>query len=83
MAAVLALLLIVPGSLIVMSIFMIAWTFLFTVLHVIGELARPMRDHARARAQRSEARRVDAVKVSLVLPERAAGLHAATDTLAA
>ena len=69
MAAVLALLLVVPGSLMVMSLMVIAWTILFVLLHVIGEIARPMRDHVRARAQRAEARRVDAVEVPLVLPE--------------
>jgi len=80
MAAVVALLLVIPGSLMVMSLIVIAWTILFTVLHVIGELARPMRDYVRARAQRSEARRIDTFEAPLVLPEPAAGLHAATDT---
>jgi hypothetical protein len=68
MAGVLALLLVVSGSLFAMAALAIAWTALFACVHVIGELARPIRDRAKARARRSEACRVDAVEVPLILP---------------
>jgi hypothetical protein len=54
MAGVLALLLVVPGALIAMPLGAVAWTALFACLHLMGELARWLREHLRTRAEDAE-----------------------------
>ena len=54
MAAFLALVLIVPGSLFVMGALAIVWTALFASLHVVSEVVSTLRSQVRSRVQRAK-----------------------------
>ena len=68
MAAVVALLLLVPGSLLVIALLAVAWTALFVCLHVVAEIIHPLRARIYVRVRRAETARIEAVELPLISP---------------